>query len=454
MKKSSRKVLSILLICIMLVVAFTGCGTKSGEKSSDSGEKAQGEQSEPAKQVTIRYTRWGLPEELNGTKKVIEAFEKANSNIKVELESSSWDQYWERIQTQIASKTAPDAMLMDGGWYLTQFAPKGVLVDIGPLMEKDNISKDDYYDVWATFTYDGKIYALPRDYNSIVLYYNKDLFQKAGITEYPTDDMTWDEAVELAQQLTFDKNGKKPTDPDFDMDNIEQYGLLVPTGNVDATIETLIWQKGGRLFSEDGTQCFVDSPEAREVFQFLYDLTYKYKVAPTYATAQNYGEGAFAAGNFAMVYQGSWLQSTLVDVSFDWDIAVAPTFGVKKVYCAQSVGNSILASSDKQEAAWELVKFMSGPEGQTIMAQSNDSIPVLKSVAEDVYLKHEGKPANKKAIFEEAVSTVPYVDFPLKAKIYDAINNVDSLYFSNQQSLDEMLSSLVSQIKSIQSSGE
>lgn len=89
-----------------------------------------------------------------------------------------------------------------------------------------------------------------------------------------------------------------------------------------------------------------------------------------------------------MVYQGSWLQSSLTDAKFDWDIAVAPSFE-NKVYCAQSVGNAILTTSTKQDAAWEFVKYMSGKEGQTIMAQSNDSIPVLKDVAENIYMKEK-----------------------------------------------------------------
>lgn len=76
---------------------------------------------------------------------------------------------------------------------------KSILADIGSLMEKDNISKDDYYDVWKTFTYKDKIYALPRDYNSIVLYYNKSLFKAAGITDYPNGNMTWDQVVKLGQ---------------------------------------------------------------------------------------------------------------------------------------------------------------------------------------------------------------------------------------------------------------
>lgn len=441
MKKRLMKVFSMVLTAAMVTAALSGCSSNGSDKKS-SGE-----------QVTIRYARWGLPEELNGTKKIIAEFEKKHPNIKVSLESSSWDQYWEKLQTQIASDTAPDVMLMDGGWYLTQFAPKGVLAEIGPLMDKDNISKDDYYDVWETFTYEDKIYAMPRDYNSIVMYYNKDLFKKAGITEYPNGDMTWDEVVKLGQKLTLDKNGKNATEAGFDKDNIVQYGLYVPYNNVDSTIETLIWQKGGKLFSDDDKTCLIDSEESKYVFQFLKDLKYKYYVSPSASEAQKYGEEEFPTGTFAMVYQGSWLQSSLADASFDWDIAVAPTFD-KKVYCAQSVGNAILSSSKHQDAAWELVKFMSGKEGQKIMAESNDSIPVLKDIAENVYMKQSGKPENKKAIFDEAVSTVPYVSFNQKSQIYDAINNIDPLYFNDKDSLDTMIEKIKSQVDSLLSAAE
>lgn len=447
MRKRFVKFFSMVTAAALLAASVAGCQNAGGQ-----GSEAQGSQA--GQKATIRYTRWGLPEEMNGTKKLITAFEEEHSNITVKLESSSWDQYWEKIQTEIASNTAPDAMLMDGGWYLSQFAPKGVLSDIGALMKKDDISKDDYFDVWKTFTYQDTVYAMPRDYNSIVLYYNKDLFKKAGVTEYPSDDMTWDQAVELGQKLTLDKNGKNATDAGFDDKNITQYGLYLPTNNVDSTIETLIWQKGGKLMSEDGTQCLIDSAESKSAFQFLYDLTYKYKVAPSASEALKYGEEAFPSGKFAMVYQGSWLQSSLTESKFEWDIAVAPTFGAQKIWCTQSVGNAILKFSSNQEAAWEFIKFMSGKEGQKIMADSHDSIPVLKDVAENYYVKLSGAPNNKQAIFDEAASSVPYVDYPQKSKIFDVVANVTPLYFNNKESLDTTVGKVKDQVENILSTGE
>lgn len=88
------------------------------------------------------------------------------------------------------------------------------------------------------------------------------------------------------------------------------------------------------------------------------------------------------------------------------------------------------------------------------MAESNDSIPVLKDIAENVYIKQSEKPENKKAIFYEAVSTVPYESFNQKSQIFDVINNIDPLYFNNKDSLDTMIGKNKSQVESLQSAAE
>ncbi|MDF2986225.1 MAG: extracellular solute-binding protein family 1 [Eubacterium sp.] len=438
-----KRVISLILSAVIISTLCIGCGNSSNSTNSSGTGKGN------TTGVELRYSRWGLPEEMNGTKKMIEAFQKENPNIKVKLENSSWEEYWQKLQTQIASNSAPDVFLLDAGWYLKQFAPKGIIKDITPLMEKDKVNKDQYYDVWKTFTYENKIFAMPRDINSLVLFYNKDLFKKAGITEYPDGNMTWDELAKLAQKLTIDDKGRNATDPDFDIKNAVQYGLHVNTPDTDALIETLIWQNGGKLMSEDGKECYLDKPEAREVLQYLHDLTWKYKVKLSPAAAQKYDQNWLQTGKFAMVYQGSWMMSTLSDATFDWDVTVPPNFG-DKIYCVQSVGNAIMEKSKHQDEAWELVKFLSGKEGQTIMAEQNDAIPVLKDTAENVYLKAEGKPANKKAIFDVSVKSVPYIDFPSKGEIFDSIKIKLEPYLNNQVDMDKAIQDALDDVKRIQ----
>lgn len=450
-----KRVVTLILVVTMIGILISGCGSvqpapnSKADTTQGDAKTADTANDKSKEKVELRYSRWGLPEEMNGTKKMLEAFQQENANITVKLENSSWEEYWQKLQTQIASDSAPDVFLLDGGWYLKQFAPKNIIKDLTPLMQKDNVSKDQYYDVWKTFTYEDKIYAMPRDYNSLVLYYNKDLFAKAGVTEYPTGDMTWEQVAQLAQKLTIDKNGKNATDPSFNIKEAVQYGLHVNTPDTDAAIETLIWQNGGRLMSEDGKECFIDSPEARKVLQFLYDLSWKYKVKLPPASAAKYDQTWLQSGKFAMVYQGSWMMSTLADAEFDWDITVPPTFG-KKIYCVQSVGNSIVNVTKHPDEAWTLVKFLSGKEGQTIMANENDAIPVFKDVAENVYLKSTGKPENKKAIFDAAIESVPYIDFPSKGEIFEGIKSKLEPYFDNNNNLDAAIKGAKEEVARIQ----
>lgn len=441
-----KKVISLIICLVLLVSMMAGCSSGGGAKQPEDSNNTPNAN----EKIELRYARWGLPEEMNATKKMLDEFTKLHPNITVKLENASWDEYWQRLQTQMASNTAPDVFLLDAGWYLNQFAPKGVITDITPLMEKDNISKDQYYDVWRTFTYDDKIYAMPRDYNSVLLFYNKDLFKKAGISEYPNPDMTWEQLVPIAQKLTIDKNGKNATEPGFDPNNIVQYGLQINTADIDSAIETLIYQNGGKLFSEDGKTFYIDTPEARQVLEFLHDAIWKYHIKPSPASAAKLTSAWFQSGTYAMVYQGTWMMSTLSDAKFDWDITVPPTFK-DKIYCVQSVGNAISSKTKYPEAAWELVKFLSGKEGQTIMANQNDAIPVLKEVAENVYMTSKSKPDNKKAIFDAAVKSTPYIDFPQKAQIFEAINSKLELYFNNQKSLDDTIKELKADVANIQS---
>ncbi|HEX7712448.1 MAG TPA: sugar ABC transporter substrate-binding protein [Bacillota bacterium] len=388
------------------------------------------------KEVTLRYARWGIPDELSGTKVMLNAFMKANPNIKVTLEASSWDTYWEKLQTQVASDEVADVFLFDGGWYLNQFAPKGVLMDLAPLMKRDGIKKTDYYNVWDTFTYKNKIYSIPRDYNAIVMFYNKDLFAKAGIKDYPSGNMSWDQVIELAKKLTLDNKGRNANDPGFDPDNIDQYGLFVATADIDQVLETFTFQSGGQLISPDGQKFFIDSPKVKKVIQFLYDLTWKYHVKPTPAAVAKFQDVYFQTGKFAMVYQGSWQVSQLNGVTFDWDVAVAPTFG-KKIYCVQSVGNSMYAKTKHPKEAWKLIRFLCGKEGQTIMAKEGDAIPVLKEVAmSPAFLNPSQKPLNKKAYFESAVGIVPYISFPKKGEIFERINQDLESAYNNKKTVE------------------
>src|SRR5690606_34937624 len=115
----------------------------------------------------------------------------------------------------------------------------------------------------------------------MVLWYNKDIFDKAGVPYPPSNpgEWTWEEFVETARALTVDRNGRRPGDPGFDPNRIQTYGVAF--GTWWAPVLPFVWSNGGDWFDETGRQVLIDQPESVEALQNLADLIYKHRVAPT-----------------------------------------------------------------------------------------------------------------------------------------------------------------------------
>lgn len=415
------KKIILALLALMLMFSVAAC-------SKDAGEEKGGK-------VTIRYARWGTPEEIKGTQDMINKFNESHSNIEVKLEYSDWDTYWTKLQTQQAGNNSPDVFLMDSAFYLGSFAEKGAVQDLTPFVEKSKFDLNAFYPgLTDIHTYQGKLYAMPRDMNSIILFYNKTIFDKAGL-DVPNETWTWDKALEVAKKLTVDKNGKSADQEGFDPKNIVQYGLALSDQEVDNTVEPLIVQNGGRMFNADYTGTVMNTPEAREAMTFMNDIVNKYHVAPNNEMVANMGT-PFATGKVAMAYGGSWLLPLFsATEGFEWDVTLPPFFK-KQAVAVQSVGNAMYAKTKYPDEAWELIQYFSSEEAQKIMGQDGASIPAIKSVAEANFL--QGKPDNKKAFLDATQYSFEQPWFPGRAEVIDLMAQEFKSYTGNIKSLDDM----------------
>ncbi|HRY53835.1 MAG TPA: sugar ABC transporter substrate-binding protein [Spirochaetia bacterium] len=217
------------------------------------------------KQAVLNFWYW----DQNGEevyKQLIAEFEKANPNIKINMAITPWSSYWTKLQTALPSGSGPDVFWLNHPNAVT-YIPTGLLRSLEPSAAKigfDNFDKG-FYEPYAK---DGKRYGVPLFYDSIVLFYNKALFDKAGL-KYPTAAWTWKEYFEAAQKLTVKSGGKTV-----------QYGTLVDS-DPQSGAPNFIYQNGGEIFSKDRMKCVIDSPESREAVQAQLDLMYKYGYAPT-----------------------------------------------------------------------------------------------------------------------------------------------------------------------------
>lgn len=328
---------------------------------------------EPSGNIT--YAIWGDPAELSNQIALVETFEAEHPDINVDVTVSDWDQYWTSLQTSIAGGDAPDVFAMDGPIF-PDYQSRGVLLDLKPYIDADGFDVTALADAGVAHftTDDGGQYGLPRDLNVVPLFYNKAMFDAAGIA-YPDETWTWDTFVDAAKQLTIDENGDGLA---------EQWGFYTETTDMENYWSELVWQNGGQIINEDATKTLLGSDEAVAALQFFQDLIYKHKVLATPDLFAETGD-AFEQGLAAMESNGSWLVPTHQAAGIDFGIAPLPAGPAGHATSINPTGAVVSASSKNPDAAWEFVKWLVGPEAQEQLMQSKAALPVDKSVLEGAY---------------------------------------------------------------------
>ncbi len=322
----------------------------------------------------VSFSFWGDPAELQAYQAVVEAFEEAHPDVEVEIvHVPRADDFQSRLATGFAAGDPPDVFLINYRRY-AQYAARGVLEPLGPLLEADGALTEEafYPEPLDAFRFDGELVCLPQNVSSLVVYYNRDLFEAAGVP-LPTEGWTWDDFLGAAKALTQDVDGDGQTD---------QYGLGVENSLI--RFAPFIWQAGGELVDdlERPTRLTIDTPEARAGIEFFIDLSLEHKVVPTEAEVQaESDEDRFANGTTAMLLQSRRVVPTLRQIEdFTWDVAPLPR-GKVEAGILHSDAYCMAAAAEDKEAARAFISFAVGPEGQPIAAQTGRTVPSLKEVA-------------------------------------------------------------------------
>ena len=388
------------LVFLIILILIGGCAPAKKEK------------------VSLQLAIWGRPSEPQ-IQRIIKSFEKEHPGIKIKLISIPSAQYYQKLQTMIAGGTAPDLAWLAYD-QIPIFASKKVLVKLDPLIKKDSDFKiEDYYPaVIDTLSYQGSIYGLARDFTTFVLYYNKDMFDQAGL-KYPDKSWDWDKFLAAAKRLTKDTNNDG---------RIDQFGFR-PEPWFDSWA-WWVWSNGGRILSEDRTKCEMDNPKTIEALQFVADLRNKYYVAPSIGEAKDLGaSGAdmMQANQLAMYVNGRWVCEVLREnKELNFDVAEVPRGRGGRVTVLFTVAYVLLEGGKQREEAWEFVKFAGGTKGQAISGDSliGRGIPAVRKVAQSkTFLNPDVSPRNTKVFLEAADKYARMLPVnPEFARIYEVIN--------------------------------
>ncbi|WP_059102579.1 ABC transporter substrate-binding protein [Shouchella shacheensis] len=372
---------------VTLCSSLAACGSNESGGVEDSGVNDDGD-------LEISISTWGLPDELSVFETLVENFEENNEGIKVNIIHIP-DDYSGKMNTMLAGGTAPDVVFASDGDF-GAWAKAGLFLNIQDKVDNSSINQEDMWDsALDRYRWDGSVlgegdlYALPKDIGPSVMFYNKEIFDEAGIP-YPDPEipMTWDEMLDVAQQLT----------------SGDQYGI----GPL--WWEAFLWSNGGDVLSEDNTEFIMNEPDAVEAIQFVSDLTNDYQVAPDSRTLDAMdADQMFETGRVAMVFQGRWMVPTYRQLDFDWDVAPFPAGKTGEASgWSGSVGYAINKDSNFPEEAFQLIEYLAGEEGQDIQTELGLAIPTYKSLSDtDVFLQPDQRPANAQAFLQAAENQRP-----------------------------------------------
>jgi len=202
--------------------------------------------------VKVTYGQW---DDENGTKRHIAAIQDFNAvypDIEIEMLPNPGGDWHSLVLTWIASGELPDVYMADSS-YIPLYVESGGLENLRPYIEGENCFDPDaifYKGVYENGFYKGDPYLLAKDYSTVAIYANKKLFDAAGI-ELPQEGWTYDDLLSIAQQLTVDANGNNATTPDFDPNNIVQYGMD-HRAEWWRGFQTVVYSFGSHTISDDG----------------------------------------------------------------------------------------------------------------------------------------------------------------------------------------------------------
>lgn len=327
--------------------------------------------------VTLRLTFWADIADTPTWQWGLEQYGEEQPDIKISWENTPWTEYWTKLQTQMAAGTPPDIPGMVS-MYAQQYIRQGSLLSFAPFIDRDadELNVDDFWPaIMPAYQWEGETYAFPYDLSTMLLMYNKNLFDEAGVP-YPTGEWTWEEFLDSTTKLAKDTDGDGKTD---------QWGFILPT--LGWTVNAWLSTNKATFISEDGLTCLLDSPEAIETIQFLSDLRNQHGVAPTPADQGDIP--LFETGKAAITWGNPEFVQVLVsrvgpprdNDKFLWDVALIP----KK----QQNGNALAggsfaigAGTENPEEAWNFVKFYtSAPILEEMIAKPSRGIPGRSSVA-------------------------------------------------------------------------
>ncbi len=456
-----KRILSSLLAMTMVVAGITACGSAAEPapaaepaKTDAPAQEAPAEPAaEPAKEeapaeapadepVNLKWALWDVSSTVY-YQPLIDAYTAAHPNVSIEMVDLGSTDYSTVLGTQLSGSGSDfDVVTIKDVPGYVSLVNKGVLEPLNDRIAADGVDLSLYNGVTDQVTIDGNLYELPFRSDIWVLFYNKDIFDAAGVA-YPTNDMTWDEYDKLARSVTDTTAGS------------EIYGSHYHTWRSTIQLDGIL----------DGKNTIVDGNyEFTKPYYEMVLAQQKDGVCMDYATLKTQGlhySAAFAQGNVATMNMGSWFIATLIQKIKDGEYTDCTNWGIVKYPHADGVeagstlstitALAVPTSAPNKDAAWDFVKFVSGAEGAEVMASTGNIPAMTNDKIVDLIAGMDGFPTDD-ASKEALVTSHTYLEMPANDKsseIETVLNEQHDLIMNEEVSVDDAIAAMNEGVQAI-----
>ena len=352
-----RFLIAILLLSLVLTMSlgFTAC-------SKDSN--------------TITVNIWDSNQQA-GLQKIADKWSET-SGVKVKIEVVDWDNYWTLLEAGASGGTMPDVFWCHSNT-VQMYMENDVLLDLTDYISKDEKTdlKNYYEGIVELYTRkDGKVFALPKDHDTIALLYNKAIFDQYGVA-YPTDDWTWEDMYEAAKAITEGSIGSI-------------YGMAMNTSNNQDGWYNLVYDYGAQVITADHKGTTIGSPEGKAGMEMVRKLLTV--GAPQKTVAETGTDSLFMSGKVAMITQGSWMINAFykADHHDDYAWALLPYADVngngkcddgERYSAYNGLGWAASAKCSNPDACYSLIAYFCSEEGQKLQAEYGVTMAGMKGVS-------------------------------------------------------------------------
>lgn len=357
-----KKTATTAVLIVTSALVLTACSGSGGSGGSTS-------------ETTITFGMWD-----EAQRPIYEAmfddFTEKNPDITVEIQLTPWDNYWTKLQTAASGGSTPDIFWMNGANF-PLYASSGVISPIQDQVEGSGFDLSPLPEgLQDLYTWEGELYTLPNNYDTVGVWYNSDLFDAAGLA-YPQNGWTWEDYQRTAEALT---------DPAAGV-----WGTAAQLSEHTAFYNT-IYQAGGYVLSEDGTENGYNQPEAQQGLQYWVDMLAEGS-SPSLAQMADTDVGdLFMSGKIAMLYNGSWnaLTFSQSELGQAGAIAVAPLpeGPASNASIIHGLANVVSSKASDPEAAYKLVEFLGSPAAADIYTEGGVGFSGYESSNEALIAKY------------------------------------------------------------------